>query len=157
MGGVIELLARASDAGLRLEAEGDRLLVRGPSRAGSLAQEILSRKAEVLVHLRHPSWESLQQDRWGPAVGDPTPGIDIPEPASVATPRLPWRSELANWPVAWRERWGRRANQLEDEGHDWRESERMAFEAVRAERVAKEGPYADSPTIETRPAPISCF
>jgi TubC N-terminal docking domain len=29
----------------------------------------------------HPDWERLSQERWGPAIGDPTPGIIIDGPA----------------------------------------------------------------------------
>jgi hypothetical protein len=42
------LLDRAREAGLRFRAEGDRLVIRGPKKAASLAMELLSRKDEVL-------------------------------------------------------------------------------------------------------------
>jgi hypothetical protein len=34
---------------------------------------------------------------------------------------------VAAWPVAWRERWGRRANELEETGLTWRDAEAQAF------------------------------
>ncbi len=40
---------------------------------------------------------------------------------------LPYRTVLANWPDDWRERWGRRANDLEDSGLSWRDAEGRAF------------------------------
>jgi hypothetical protein len=40
---------------------------------------------------------------------------------------LPYRSVLAAWPDEWRERWGRRANDLEDAGLSWRDAEGRAF------------------------------
>lgn len=49
---------------------------------------------------------------------------DSPEALNDA---LPWRRRLAKWPDEWRERWGVRANQLEDTGLDWVEAERQAW------------------------------
>ena len=40
---------------------------------------------------------------------------------------LPYRRVLADWPDEWRERWGRRANDLEDSGLSWRDAEGRAF------------------------------
>ena len=40
---------------------------------------------------------------------------------------LPYRNVLADWPDEWRERWGRRANDLEDSGLSWRDAEGRAF------------------------------
>lgn len=40
---------------------------------------------------------------------------------------LPYRQVLATWPDDWRERWGRRANQLEETGLSWRDAEGRAF------------------------------
>src|SRR5262249_8978933 len=53
------------------------------------------------------------------------------EPTKPWPPRPP---ELARWPIEWREKWGRLANQLEDEGVPFPESERRAFQQVKAER-----------------------
>jgi hypothetical protein len=40
---------------------------------------------------------------------------------------LAYRTVVAGWPVAWRERWGRRANALEETGLSWRDAETQAF------------------------------
>ena len=40
---------------------------------------------------------------------------------------LPYRQVLATWTDDWRERWGRRANELEDTGLPWRDAEGRAF------------------------------
>jgi hypothetical protein len=38
---------------------------------------------------------------------------------------------VAEWPIEWRERWGRRANALEEEhGLSWRDAETQAFVEV---------------------------
>jgi hypothetical protein len=58
----------------------------------------------------------------------PTPS----ERASEIKP-LPYRMVLAGWPDAWRERWGRRANALEEEGLAWRDAEGRAFVEVWSE------------------------
>jgi hypothetical protein len=43
---------------------------------------------------------------------------------------LAYRGVVAEWPVEWRERWGRRANALEDTGLSWRDAEAQAFVEV---------------------------
>ena len=40
---------------------------------------------------------------------------------------LAYRGVVAEWPVEWRERWGRRANALEEKGLSWRDAEAQAF------------------------------
>lgn len=41
-----------------------------------------------------------------------------------------YRGVLASWPEDWRERWGRRANELEEAGLSWRDAEAQAFAEV---------------------------
>jgi hypothetical protein len=41
-----------------------------------------------------------------------------------------YRGVLASWPEDWRERWGRRANDLEEAGLPWRDAEAQAFAEV---------------------------
>jgi hypothetical protein len=43
---------------------------------------------------------------------------------------LAYRSVVADWPVEWREHWGRRSNQLEESGLSWRDAEARAFVEV---------------------------
>ena len=43
---------------------------------------------------------------------------------------LAYRGVVANWPIEWRERWGRRANSLEEGGLAWRDAETQAFVEV---------------------------
>lgn len=51
----------------------------------------------------------------------------------------PWRELLARWPDEWRERWGRRANALEDAGLHWIEAERQAWnEVIKLKAAAKQ-------------------
>jgi hypothetical protein len=40
---------------------------------------------------------------------------------------LAYRRVLSSWPDAWRERWGYRANALEEAGLAWRDAETQAF------------------------------
>jgi len=47
----LTLLRRAYDAGLRLEAAGDKLVVRGPKRAERVVKLLFQNKAEVLAAL----------------------------------------------------------------------------------------------------------
>ncbi len=41
-----------------------------------------------------------------------------------------YRGVVAGWPEDWRERWGRRANDLEEAGLSWRDAEAQAFVEV---------------------------
>ncbi|HEX3451236.1 MAG TPA: hypothetical protein VHS97_23485 [Isosphaeraceae bacterium] len=57
---------------------------------------------------------------------------------------LAYRGVVAEWPVEWRERWGRRANALEESGLSWRDAEAQAFVEVWKE-IRREQP-AESAT-----------
>jgi hypothetical protein len=111
MGGVIGLLDRARAAGLSITTDGDRIIVCGPRRADALAREMIARKVEVMAELAEAA-PAAEPDH------DP----------------YPWRRVLPTWPIPWRERWGRRANELFEAGVPWSEDERQAFAEVSAER-----------------------
>lgn len=51
---VMELLAQAQAAGLRLSTDGERVIIRGPRHAEPLAKAILARKPEVMAALSCP-------------------------------------------------------------------------------------------------------
>jgi hypothetical protein len=65
-----------------------RLVVDAP--AGAMTPEVkdalATHKPTLLALLAigsplvHPDWERLSRERWGPAIGDPTPGIIIDGP-----------------------------------------------------------------------------
>ena len=59
--------------------------------------------------------------------------VKVNPPAPVFHP-LAYRGVVAEWPVEWRERWGRRANALEEKGLSWRDAEAQAFVEVWNER-----------------------
>ena len=48
------VLSRARDAGLKVEAVGDKLMVRGPKRAEAVVKLLAQHKAEVLAALSPP-------------------------------------------------------------------------------------------------------
>jgi len=104
-------------------------------------------------------WNALSRQRWGPSLEHDLPSIIIPhasagqpvpltpnavesadratsdgrvdsegEPAKTTWP--PRDPRLAGWPIPRRQRWGERANALEDTGVHWAEAERLAFEEV---------------------------
>jgi hypothetical protein len=112
------LMAALTGRGVRLAADGDRLILDAPRGAVTEGERAaLGRhKAEVLALLKGPRQE------------DP-----------VAPPPWPPRDpELTTWPVEWRERWGRRAAVLEGAGVPWPLSEQRAFVEIRSERAAVE-------------------
>jgi len=55
--------------------------------------------------------------------------VEASPPPPVFHP-LAYRGVVADWPVAWREQWGRRANALEESGLTWRDAETQAFVEV---------------------------
>ena len=62
-------------------------------------------------------------DPTGPPVSEPS-GPDGPGPPPAGRG---WRAVVARGPVEWRERWGRRANELQDRGEPWDAAEWIAF------------------------------
>jgi hypothetical protein len=58
---------------------------------------------------------------------------------------LAYRSVVAGWPIAWRERWGRRANELEEGGLSWRDAETQAF--VEVWHRLRHAHEADAPSL----------
>lgn len=63
------------------------------------------------------------------SVNDDTSSQQPGSPPPVFHP-LAYRGVVANWPVEWREQWGRRANSLEEGGLSWRDAETQAFVEV---------------------------
>ena len=57
------------------------------------------------------------------------PSVQTTSPPPIFHP-LAYRGVVANWPVEWREQWGRRANSLEESGLSWRDAETQAFVEV---------------------------
>ena len=126
----LTLLGRARSAGLAVEAQGSRLVVRGPRSLEPIARELLERKDEILAALAQhtglsPAWDDLSRQRWGPSVGDPTPGIEIPADH--------WRRTVARWPhVRWSS-WRSRVGELLEpgaSGNEIKAAERRAFEEL---------------------------
>jgi hypothetical protein len=62
-----DLLREARSAGLRVQAQGGKLVVRGPKTAGALAKALLDRKPEVLATLGQapavPAWDQAAAER----------------------------------------------------------------------------------------------
>jgi site-specific DNA-methyltransferase (adenine-specific) len=65
-----------------------------------------------------------------------TPSPSGTEAPAASMPWPPRPAELADWPLAWRERWGRLANDLEARGAPFPDSEAEAFRRVKAEMEA---------------------
>lgn len=60
----------------------------------------------------------------------PPSGGDAPRSTSPAFHPLAYRGVVAEWSLENRERWGRRANALEETGLSWRDAETQAFVEV---------------------------
>jgi hypothetical protein len=104
-----DLLDHLRRAGVRLTPVGDALRFRAPAgvMTDDLRRLIRDHKEPLLSHLY----------QWPP------------RPSELAPP------EEGGWPDSLRERWGRRAAALEDEGLCWRAAERQSFEEIRAEQA----------------------
>ena len=76
MGG-IELLRQARDAGLDVQADGDRLRIRGPRRLEPLALELLRCKGELLAILSDNDHWARQAAGLLSTVADPAPRTDL--------------------------------------------------------------------------------
>jgi hypothetical protein len=66
----LTLLARAREAGLEVQLDGETLVVRGPQRLATLAQEVLAAKAEIVLLLRGES-EHLTMEKIRDIFDDP--------------------------------------------------------------------------------------
>jgi hypothetical protein len=85
-------------------------------------------------------YEDEDETGSNPAEPSSVPPSESPAPigqsseAAISPPPvfhpLAYRGVVANWPVEWRERWGRRANSLEENGLSWRDAETQAFVEV---------------------------
>ena len=77
--------------------------------------------------------------------------VKVNPPAPVFHP-LAYRGVVAEWPVEWRERWGRRANALEEKGLSWRDAEAQAFveiwQEVRSQQNSAAAASLNSPDPE---------
>ncbi len=56
-------------------------------------------------------------------------------------PWPPRPTELAEWPIPWRMKWGILSNQLQDQGVPWPDYERQAFKTIKAQKEA------DTPSV----------
>jgi hypothetical protein len=57
-----------------------------------------------------------------------------------------YRGVVAGWPQGWRERWGLRANELEEAGLSWRDAEAQAFVEVWNQVRQERRPEAAAPS-----------
>ena len=110
---LIHLRTLLDHLGVELTARGDKLHYK--AAAGVLTPEV---KAALAAH---------KAALLATLAGTDGPG---PPPADRG-----WRRAVATWPVEWRERWGRRANELQDHGEPWDASEWIAFNELAPDSV----------------------
>src|SRR5437660_55567 len=105
----VELMANLAAHGVRLSVDGDDLLVE--ARRG------------VLTNVDRGDLARLKPQTMALLPGGK------PEDRARRDPRS-WLRLLPRCSVSWRERWGRRANELSAAGVPWPEDERLAFEEI---------------------------
>ena len=96
MGGLTRLLGRAGAAGLTVRAEGDRIVIKGPRQAESIARELLGHKAEILALLAGAACDPAPERTAEPI---PTPEPGCPAGPASALYRLIQHSKPADRPV----------------------------------------------------------
>jgi len=97
---------------------------------GRLSIAVVDDEAPSTNAGRVPSGDRAAGFRRPAKKADPTSGDDRPKtPAPVFHP-LAYRGVVAEWSLEDRERWGRRANELEETGLAWRDAETQAFVEV---------------------------
>jgi hypothetical protein len=126
------LLVSARVAGLVVKRTGDRLTVRGPKRLAHWAELLLALKPEVLALLDAEQATRSCTTPVAESVGE------LNGNQSARRDALAYRGELAWWPIPWRKRWGELANELEDQGLEFPESEHEAFRRIKAQMVGYE-------------------
>jgi len=77
--------------------------------------------------------------------------VESNSPAPVFHP-LAYRGVVAEWPIEWRERWGNRANALEDSGLSWRDAETQAFVEVWTLRRQSQARSSSADAMASSPA-----
>jgi hypothetical protein len=74
------------------------------------------------------------------------PSFHVPSTKSDSPPPvfhpLAYRRVVGEWPIDLREKWGRRANELEESGLSWRDAETQAFIEVWSVARAQQAPPA---------------
>ncbi len=108
--GAVSLLQEAEAAGLSVRVDGDRLVVRGPKKAGAIAERLLDHKAEVLKVLS-AEWdaEMLTLIRWFLGTHPPAEPFELSKGVVVLKPVLWWtaaRRDIATGPNGPRARYG---------------------------------------------------
>ncbi|SIN69775.1 hypothetical protein SAMN05444166_0205 [Singulisphaera sp. GP187] len=107
-------LAEARRRGVNLAESAGRLAVDSPREAFTpdLREALIAHKVEILGLLKSEATSPAEHS---------TSSLG----ATHSWPPRP--KQLASWSLEKRELWGRRANQLEDEGLDWRAAEQQAY------------------------------
>jgi hypothetical protein len=133
---ISSLLDRCRALGIRLWVHEGRLRFDAPRGAldEGLRARLAAREPDLVAALTPTTAEAAGADGQAAAVTDlvgsePVGSAGVDAVPSAWPPRSP---ELAGWPVARRERWGRRAARLQDRGLGPWEAERLAFEEVRS-------------------------
>jgi len=107
--------------------------VRPRARKPATTLAVLTRAREIQGML---DMQGLEAEPEAERVGTPAPAGENETGPAEARPTaervgevkpLPYRQVLATWSDGWRERWGRRANELEESGLSWRDAEGRAF------------------------------
>jgi hypothetical protein len=97
----LTLLTQAAEAGLRVTADGDRLIVRGPRKAEPIAKALLEHKAEIMALLSDPDREPAVEEGLVPWMLWEWRRISIPEWRSILQESIvkgdARREEYARW------------------------------------------------------------
>ena len=140
----LTLLVAARGVGLTVTAPNRLLQVRGPRGAVGLVRLLFDREPEVLALLDAESTERCI-----------APAAEVVGECNVCPPspsdRHEYQAQLARWPIPWRERWGKLANELEDRGLASSKSGHAAFRQIRTEMAQYEQDHGPIEMAVLRP------
>jgi hypothetical protein len=98
-----------------------------PRSRKTVAARVREIQGMLAMHGLESETETTEQELETVTAEPPTPTRSFKATTTTELRPLPYRSVLAAWPDEWRERWGRRANELEEAGFSWRDAESRSF------------------------------
>jgi hypothetical protein len=128
------------------------------TRAGSRVRSVQGRLSIELGDEDEVGGEPIKAEPTARSSGFRRPakvsGTNPDKPPAGGRPSAPvfhplaYRSVVADWPIAWREQWGQRANELEETGLSWRDAETQAFVEL-WHKLQREGQSAPASSVDT--------
>jgi hypothetical protein len=122
---ISQLLERCELCGITLSVRDGKLIATAPTG-------VVTPEAKAAIQAHKPALLAMLADDQANLPSQPA-GDGEPLTKLTKTVWPPRPSELACWPIAWRQRWADRAEAHQAAGLGWQEAERLAYQATREE------------------------